>query len=455
MFLEVVRSPGLAHLSYILGDAGRAAVIDPRRDCDIYLSIAVRENVRISHIFETHRNEDYVVGSTDLAAVSGAEVYHGGQMDFVYGNPVSEGDTFELGSILLSILHTPGHTLESISIAVFDTDFSRGQAVAVFTGDALFVGEVGRTDFFPGREDEMAGLLFDSIHEKILPLGDEVILYPAHGQGSVCGGNLASREFSTLGYERENSPALRARGRDDFIARKREEELFMPSYFARVHAMNQEGPPPLPVLPIPLPLDPTSFSDLEEEAAVLDVRSKEAFAGAHLPGSYSIPLQRVPSHAGWFLDRDRPVLLVVDDAGEVETAVRYLVRLGYDDLPAYLAGGMFKWEVSGRDFYALPAVGAGELVRRLDEGEDFVLLDVRAPAEFEDGHLPTAVNVHLGELPGRLDEIPNDMRIVTFCGSGERATIASSLLRMNGYGRVETCFGSMAACNALGCPIVH
>jgi hydroxyacylglutathione hydrolase len=455
MFLEVVRSTGLAHLSYILGDAGSAAVIDPRRDHDIYLSIAARENARISYIFETHRNEDYVVGSIDLAAASGAEIFHGEQMAFAYGNPASDGDDFELGDIRLSVLHTPGHTLESFSIVMYDAAFSRERAVAVFSGDALFVGEVGRTDFYPGREEEMAGLLYDSIHAKLLPLGDEVMLYPGHGQGSICGGNLASRESSTLGYEKRNNPALRFASRSDFIAQKSDEKLFMPSYFQRVHAMNQEGPPPLQALPTPLPHNPAAFSDLDDDAAVLDVRSKEAFAGAHIPGSYSIPLDRVASHAAWFVDQGVPVLLVVNTPDEVETVVRYLVRLGYDDIPAYLAGGMFKWEVSGRDFDVLPAVSAGELVRRLDEEEDFILLDVRAPDEFENGHLPTAVNVHLGELPGRLGEIPRHGRIVTFCGSGERATIASSLLRMNGYERVETCFGSMAACNALGCPIIH
>lgn len=195
MFLEIVRSSGLAHLSYILGDAGKAAVVDPRRDHDIYLEIAAREGCLITHVFETHRNEDYVVGSTGLAAATGAEVYHGKQMDFAYGTGVTEGDSFEVGSLALSVLHTPGHTEESISIALYDRGFSAEELVAVFTGDALFIGDVGRTDFFPGREEEMAGLLYDSIFGKLLPMGDSVILFPGHGQGSICGGNLAPREF--------------------------------------------------------------------------------------------------------------------------------------------------------------------------------------------------------------------------------------------------------------------
>ena len=452
MFLEVVKSPGLAHLSYILGDAGKAAVIDPRRDHHIYLEIVGREGLRITHVFETHRNEDYVAGSTGLAA-AGAGVYHGEHMAFSYGNSVSEHDAFELGSILLSIMHTPGHTEESISIVMYDKGFSRERPVAVFTGDALFIGDVGRTDFFPGREEEMAGMLHDSIFGKLLPLGDEVILYPGHGQGSICGGNLASREFSTLGYERKHNPALRHETKRDFIAYKSGEHLFLPAYFERVHALNQQGPPPLQALPLPLPLDPATFAGLAADASILDVRSKEAFAGAHLPGSLSIALDKVSSYAGWYLDYDKPVCLVANTHDEVGTAVRYLVRLGFEDIPAFLAGGMLKWEVSGRPFGRMHAVHAEELVAMLDAGEDFVLLDVRAPGEYEEGHLPTAVNIHMGELPRRTGEVPGDKRVVTFCGSGERATIAASILLMQGYERVEACFGSMAACSALGCPI--
>jgi hydroxyacylglutathione hydrolase len=455
MFLQVVKSPGLAHLSYILGDAGKAAVIDPRRDHEVYLAIAAREGSRITHVFETHRNEDYVVGSIGLAAATGAEVYHGGQMAFAYGSGVSEGDIFEVGNVLLSVLHTPGHTDESISLVMHDKGFSREGPVGVFTGDALFIGETGRTDFFPGREGEMAGLLHDSIFGKILPLGDGVILYPGHGQGSMCGGNIAAREFSTLGYERAHNPALRNESRQDFIAYKMKERLFMPAYFGRMHALNQEGPPPMPALPVPLPLDPPAFEEIAAVGSVLDVRSKEAFAGAHLPGSLAIALDKVSSYAGWYLDHERPVCLVVNSPDDVEVAVRSLVRLGFDDIPAFLAGGMFKWEVSGRPFGRMAAVHAEELVAMIEAGEDFVLLDVRAPGEFEEAHLPTALNIHMGELPRRLREVPEGKRVVTFCGSGERATIAASILQMHGYGRAEACFGSMAACSALGCPIVQ
>ncbi|HKJ64059.1 MAG TPA: MBL fold metallo-hydrolase, partial [Desulfopila sp.] len=202
MFLEKIKSEGIAHLSYIIGDGSEAAVIDPRRDCQIYIDTAAARGMSITRIFETHRNEDYVTGSQDLARKTGAAIHHGHKIDFAYGEDVAEGDSFALGDLRLEILETPGHTDESISIVIKDTNFG-DDAVAVFTGDALFIGDVGRTDFFPDRAEEVAGLLFDSIFKTILPLGDQTILCPAHGAGSVCGGGMASREFSTLGYERQ------------------------------------------------------------------------------------------------------------------------------------------------------------------------------------------------------------------------------------------------------------
>jgi hydroxyacylglutathione hydrolase len=198
MFLETIRSEGLSHLSYILGDGNEAAVIDPRRDAKIYQEIAYRQGARITHIFETHRNEDYVTGSLELARLTDAKIHHGQAMQFEFGQPVADGDSFHIGHIRLDVLETPGHTLEHISLSLTDTASGEGP-VAVFTGDTLFIGDVGRTDFYPDRAEEVAGMLYDSLHDKLLPLGDHVILYPAHGVGSVCGSGMANREFSTLG----------------------------------------------------------------------------------------------------------------------------------------------------------------------------------------------------------------------------------------------------------------
>ncbi|MFZ0256421.1 MAG: MBL fold metallo-hydrolase [Gammaproteobacteria bacterium] len=455
MFLEVVHSEGLAHLSYILGDQGKAAVIDPRRDCGIYLDIAYRQGAQITHIFETHRNEDYVIGSTELANRTGAEIYHGAEFPFQYGNAVQENDVFELGDLALTILSTPGHTYESISIILADKSFSQ-DAVAVFTGDALFIGDVGRTDFFPDKREEVAGLLYDSLFEKILPLGDQVILYPAHGAGSVCGSGMAEREFSTVGYERRNNPRLQLTDREQFIQFKVNEHHYQPPYFRLMEHYNAEGAPVFGRLPRPKPFAVDPFAQaMAAGMIVLDTRTPEAFAGAYIPGSLAIPLSMIPAYAGWFLPYDKPIGLVVDRYEDLETAVRYLVRIGYDDVRAYLDGGLHAWATQGRKYDSIPAVYAGDLKRSLEtEENNFILLDVRKQDEVAEGKLSGAKHIYLGELPQRLDEIPKDRPITTFCGSGQRAIIAASILKQHGYTDVADCLGSMAACQAIGCPMV-
>jgi hydroxyacylglutathione hydrolase len=454
MFLETIRSGGLAHMSYIFGHGGSAAVVDPRRDCEVYIDIAHRNGTAITHIFETHRNEDYVIGSQELARRTGARILHGKALDFKYGEPVSEGDTFELGDILMTVLETPGHTYESISLALTDTGFGDAP-VAVFTGDCLFIGDVGRTDFFPDRAEEVAGLLFDSIFDKLLPLGDHVIVHPAHGAGSVCGSGMAAREFSTLGYERKFNPALQMTDRETFVRYKVNEHHYQPPYFRQMEKYNLEGAPPLNVIPNPQPFSPDKFEkSMNDGMVVLDTRSPEAIAGAFIPGSLAIPLDMIPAFAGWFLNYDQEIGLVVHKHEDVNTAVRYLLRLGYDQVLGFLEEGLHAWEVSGRGYDRIPAVQAKELVLRIQEKEDFTLLDVRKAEEYQQGRLPDALHIYLGDLPDRLQEIPRDRPITTFCGSGARAIIAASILKRNGFEHVEDSLGSMAACSAIGCPIV-
>lgn len=455
MFLEKVKSEGLAHISYIVGHGGQAAVIDPRRDCAVYVEIAHQNGARITHIFETHRNEDYVIGSRDLARRTGALIHHGKNLHFAYGQPVAEGDAFELGDIRLTVLETPGHTFESISIALADKSYGN-KPVAVFTGDCLFIGAVGRTDFFPDRAREVAGLQYDSIFHKILPLGDQVILLPAHGAGSVCGSGMADREFSTLGFERMYNPDLQRRDREDFIAKKIGEKPAQPAYFRQMEEYNQQGSAPLlDRLPKPPPLPPDAFAKaMQQGALAVDLRSPEAFAGAFIPGSMAMPLDMVPGFAGFFLPYDREILLIADTYRDVETAVRHFVRLGFDRLAGYLAAGMHGWETSGRRYDRTAAVHVDELVRRIRQQEQFTLLDVREESELaETGRLPGAHHIFLGDLPERLDQVPKDKPVTAFCGSGQRAIIAASILKQHGFGRVENSLGSMAACQAEGCPI--
>ena len=456
MFLEKIKSEGLAHLSYILGHQGQAAVIDPRRDFQIYIDIARKYEAKITHIFETHRNEDYVIGSLDLARRTGAEIFHGHALDFKYGRPVHEDDTFNLGSLELSILQTPGHTFESISIVLRDRTFS-DEPIGVFTGDLLFIGSVGRTDFFPDRHAEVAGLQYDGIFEKVLPLGDQVILYPAHGSGSVCGSGMAEREFSTLGYEKQNNPDLKIHPRDEFINYKLQEKPPQPPYFRKMEEYNQYGAPAMQILPDPDPLTPAQFEKaMNEDMIALDLRSPEAFAGAFIPGSLAIPMDMISGYGGFFLSYDKKLGLVVDSSVNIDKTVRQLIRMGFDNIHGYLSDGMHGWETAGKPYDRIPALHVDELVHRYKTGYDFTLLDVREEEEVEQsGMFPGSLHIFLGELHHQIDRIPREKPVTTFCGSGKRAIIAASILKQYGFKDVEDNLGSMAACKSAGCPIVQ
>jgi hydroxyacylglutathione hydrolase len=410
--------------------------------------------VRITHIFETHRNEDYVVGSQDLARRTGAAIYHGSALDFGYGEPLEDNDMFNLNNIRLRILETPGHTFESISLALYDKQYG-DEAVAVFTGDTLFIGDVGRTDFYPERAEEVAGLLYQSIFDKLLPLGDQAIIYPAHGAGSVCGSGMASREFSTLGYERHCNPRLHM-DRVEFVHYKTHENHYQPPYFGEMERLNQKGAGALKELPRPEPLSAAHFADeIERGMVVLDTRSAEAIAGALIPDSIAIPLHMVPSFAGWYLPYDRDIGLVVPDRQQLEQTVRFLLRLGYERIIAYLEGGLPSWEVCGYSYQTIPAVHVDTLKYRIDGGQPYTLLDVRSIDEFNEAHLPDARHIYVGELPQRLGELPDARPLTTFCGSGQRALIAAALLKKYGIHDVEVCLGSMQAWRAAGYMLIE
>ncbi len=446
MFLQAIKSEGIAHISYILGDGGKAAVIDPRRDCDIYIDTAYREGCRISYIFETHRNEDYAIGSVPLAGKTGAEVFHGRALPFAYGSPADGGDEFSLGGLKLRILETPGHTYESISIALYDTAFGEN-AVGVFTGDALFIGDVGRTDFFPDAAEETAGLLYDSIHKRILPLGDQAILYPAHGAGSVCGSGMADRDFSTLGYERACNPRLQLK-RDEFVKRKVSEQHYLPPYFKKREEYNLNGPPLTPGPVLPPPVEAAEIEAAQAKGAQLvDIRSPEAFAGAFVPGSLALPCSMIPVYAGWFLDYERPIYLLPPEDGyeTLRQACTHLYRIGYDNIEGFLSGGMFAWETDGRPYDHIPTIYSADLIKELQKGSDLTVVDVRKKEEWDEDHLEEAHHIYLGHLPDKIDGLDRDKTVVTLCGSGRRAIIAASLLRSRSFEKVMDALGAMQA----------
>ncbi len=453
MFLETIRSEGLAHNSYLVGDGALAAVIDPSRDVDRYVDAANARSARITLIFETHRNEDYISGASELSRRTGATVWRGDSPDYTvpYAKTAQEGQIFEIGAVRLWTLATPGHTDDSISIAFAHLETGE-RALGVFTGDALFVADVGRTDFYPQRSEEVAGLLFDSLHGKLLPLGDQAVIYPAHGAGSVCGAGMAQRDISTIGYERLQNARLQL-SRDAFIAAKLAEHHYYPPYFHRMEAANQGADPELAALPVCGPLTVAEAeSALQGGAQLLDLRTGEALSGGYIPGAFAVPIDMLSSFGGWFLQYDRGLVLILDRPGDRERAVRLLVRLGYDRIVGFLIKGFEAWSIAARPIVAIPGMDVHELRRRIVSAQPPHLLDVRDHDEFARGHLEGAQHVYVGEVQQRFAELPEGP-LVTFCASGRRALIAAAALTRLGRQDVSVCWGSMKAWMVAGYPI--
>jgi hydroxyacylglutathione hydrolase len=454
MFVAKVKSEGLAHISYLVGSGTDACVIDPRRDCDEYLRIAGEKEVRIRYIFETHRNEDYAIGSIELASMTGAEIFHGGAVPFNYGRNLQDGREFVLGDVRIRALATPGHTYEHFCFSL--TDLTTGdEPVIVFTGDALFAGDVGRTDLV-GEEhrEELSGLLYDSLFDKIIPLGMGVIVCPAHGAGSVCGGNISDREDTTIGIELENNPML-SLTREEFIAAKMKEKIERPPYFRKMEEINLNGPPLLGNLPMPKPLPVGDFrSAMNGNTTVLDVRMPHSFGGAHIAGSMSVWLDGLSQYGGYYLDYERPLLLVVENRSQLRDTVRSLIRIGYDDIPGYLRVGMDMWCRAGAPVEMTRLTTPSQVKEWIDSGKDLVLVDVRNMHELRSGVIENSKIIHIGSVESRLEEIPRDRPVVIYCSSGYRGGMGAGLLLRNGYTKVWNMLGGTNAWKALGYPMV-
>nr|MDO8134589.1 MBL fold metallo-hydrolase [Candidatus Njordarchaeum guaymaensis] len=394
-------------------------VIDPRRDCDIYLELAKKNEVKITHIFETHMNEDYVVGSLELSSIAGAEIYHGAKLDFSYGNGVVEGDKFNVGSLEFEILETPGHTDESVSITLKDKEVSDSVHM-VFTGDTLFAGEVGRIDLYGESEKRrLAKNMHDSLFNKILGLGDEVIACPAHGAGSVCGGDIAGFEYTTIGFERKNNRVLKNRDEESFVACKMKERLEEPPYFTRMETYNRSGPPILHRLPAP---NAFSVKEIKEHmkggAQVVDTRMPTTYAAGHIPGSINIWKDGLPVFAGWILNYEKPIVIVKENDQSTDEIVRYLIRLGYDKIVGYLAKGFPTWYKAAERISKIDEWTVRELQEHRSD-ESLFILDVRDDGSWqEDGYVKGANHIYVGHLKERLREVPKNKRICVFCDSG-------------------------------------
>lgn len=456
MVFERIKTPGIAHVAYLIGNKGQAAVVDPRRDVAEYVTLARKHKVTIKYSIETHRQEDFVMGSAELARQCGAKVVNGRHSAFGHGDiRLDDGEAFEVADgIRIVALHTPGHTPESICYAVY-LDDTPAHAWAVFTGDTLFIGEAGRTDLTdPSHTAEHAGQLYDAVHAKLLPLGDQAILLPAHGSGSVCGGSIAERDHSTIGLERQYNPVF-VRSREAFVQAKLDERIPRPPYFRHMEQVNSKGGMgPLTSASAVRVLQPKDFQAESRRGVVFDLRRPEAFAGGHVPGSYSIWSDGLPVFAGWVAEAGTSIYLVLDDADEaLDDAVKALGRVGLDHVEGVLAGSFEGWRDHGLPMAGVGTVEPGRI--EIDPGErDLRVIDVRDDGEFEtEGHIPGASHLYVGYVERELERLqPSfdpEATVVVTCGVGHRASLAASMLLRRGARDVRNLLGGMEAWNKL------
>ena len=454
MYFEQFYLGCLAHASYVLGSEGEAIVVDPQRDVEIYLEAAQKQGFRIRHIFETHLHADFVSGHTELAARTRASIYLSrvGGATFPHVD-VDDGYTLRVGKLGIEVLATPGHTPESISLLVTDEENPQ-RPWAVLTGDTLFIGDVGRPDLSPTNTPrELAGLLYDSLHTKLLSLPDGVLVYPAHGAGSLCGRNMRAERFSTIGTERLTNYALQIKDRDEFVLQMTSNLPARPDYFLEDAAINRHGAPALANLPELKPITPQELKTmLERGATALDVRPGDEFIAAHVPGAVSIPMSgQFASWAGAVLGlSSRPVLIAATPEQVSEARVR-LARIGIEDVAGYLQDGVEGWRQADLPVEKVPQITPQELASRLASGSIGVL-DVRREAEFQAGHIEVADWHPLDRFKAALPEISKDVPVAVHCKGGYRSLIACSLLQRAGYHNVVDLAGGFDAWQAANLP---
>jgi glyoxylase-like metal-dependent hydrolase (beta-lactamase superfamily II)/rhodanese-related sulfurtransferase len=444
MTIDQIYTGCLAQGAYYIESDGEAAIIDPLRSPAPYLERAEKDGAKIKYIFETHFHADFVSGHLDLAAKTGATIIYGpGAKTNYEKHEASDGEEFRVGKLTIRVLHTPGHTLESTTYLLLD---DKGTPKAIFSGDTLFIGDVGRPDLAQKKGaltmEDLAGLLYESLRRKIMVLPDDVIVYPAHGAGSACGKKMSSETQDTLGNQKETNYALRAdMTREEFIHEVTDGLLPPPAYFGENVRMNKEGYESFSEVMKTgnVALAPADFERVAnaERPLILDVRAKEDFVEGFVPNSIFIGLDG--SFAPWagemIPDLSQPILLVADAGREAE-AVERLSRVGYDNTLGYLDGGIPAWKAYGGEIDSIATIKVDTFGEALSFGAAKKIIDARKPTEFASGHLSTAINLPLAELNARMDEIDQNTTVYIHCGSGYRSTIATSLLKSRGYEKV-------------------
>jgi glyoxylase-like metal-dependent hydrolase (beta-lactamase superfamily II)/rhodanese-related sulfurtransferase len=448
MFVKQLYTGCLSEAAYYVESEGVAAVIDPLRDIDEYLELATERRATIKYIFETHFHADFVSGHLDLRKATGATIVYGPGTETKFPVHIAtDGETFHIGSLTIKVLHTPGHTLESSCYLLKD---ETGKDYCIFTGDTLFVGDVGRPDLAQKKDEitmsDLAGMMYDSLQKKIIPLADEVIVYPAHGAGSACGKNIGSETFSTLGDEKKFNYALQQKKKEDFITAVTTELEAPPEYFPINARINKEGYDNIDELVVKgtKQLSVAEFKGLIYNGViVLDTRRAPTFTQGFIPGSVNIGLEgRFAEWAGSLLSFAKEIILITEPGKEKESVIR-LARVGFDKVSGCLEGGFESWKKAGEEIDMIINVEPDELLMDVPFDENLVVIDVRKPNEFAEGHLNGARNIPLSEMadPGNLSMIEEDDNLYVHCTSGYRSVIAASLLKRQGIDNLRNIAG--------------
>ncbi|MBF7097445.1 MBL fold metallo-hydrolase [Alkalibacter mobilis] len=435
----------IAHSSYILAGNETCAIIDPRRDIDIYIEESLKMGLKITHILETHLHADFISGHIELAQKTGAKIYmpKSAEADFEHV-ALSEEDEFFIEDMKISVLETPGHTPEHISYVVIDTA-TGDDPIGIFTGDTLFVGDAGRPDLFPDRALELAEKLYNSLHEKIMKLPDFCEVYPAHGAGSLCGKSMGAKYTTTIGYERKFNPVLQEKNIENFVKMLTEDMPAAPDHFARSSKINAQGPKPISELPVMRLMSPIEFDEsrMNEDTIVVDTRSYFAFGGLHVPNAYCLDnTGNLPTFAGWVLPPEKNILLVAENLSKAKEAVTWLQRVGLDNTIGYLDGGMHAWATSGLPFESVRQISPREY-EDLKHDENLTVVDARDRLAYLEQHIEGALNIPAPDLRSRHIELDKQNTILVICNSGVRSSLGISILKQNGFENILNFAGSM------------
>lgn len=446
MIVQQLYTNCLSEAAYFIADGGEAAIVDPLRDIDEYLKLAEEHKVKIKYIFETHFHADFVSGHLDLAKATGATIVYGPLTNAAFDfHLAKDGEEFRIGDLTIKVLHTPGHTLESTCYLLQD---EKGEDYCIFTGDTLFVGDVGRPDLFSGNltKEDLAAMMYDSLNNKIKTLPDHVIVYPAHGPGSACGKNLGKETFSTIGTQKASNYALKDQTKEAFINEVTSGLNTPPAYFPLNAQINSTGYESLDVVRSKA-LTPFTVADFEQKvkdgAIILDTRASSVFTEGFVPESISIGLDgRFAEWAGSILPFDKELVLVTDPGKEEETVIR-LARVGLDKVIGYLEGGFEAWQQSGKKIDLIIDVEPEELAMDIPFDNKLQIIDVRKPAEFEAGHVKGAENIPLNELsdPLHMAQIDDEANLYVHCAGGYRSVIACSLMKREGFHNLRNVLG--------------